>query len=307
MKNTGPDPMKDVVELNRKYGIENELGFCDIKGEPLAWIRNDACAATIALKGAQLLSWYPSGHEEVFWVSTIGPSSPKEPQRGGVPVCWPWFGPHPNDPSKPKHGFVRNRRWTVVSTGSTSQLTELTLRTEAAPEDAALWPHQAEVSLRVVAGAILYLELTTRNTGSQGFELTQALHSYFRVSDVAKVAVEGFDGLEYLDKVDAYARKRQSGLIAITGETDRIYLGHAGAAVIHDSELGRGIIVNKSGSASSVVWNPWERLARELGDIGENGYRRMLCVETANAGDDVVRIEPGNQHTLVAKIQIARG
>lgn len=299
--------MKDVVELNRKYGVDNELGFCDIRGEPLAWIRNDACAATIALNGAHLVSWYPYGHDEVFWVSSVRPSSSTMSQRGGVPVCWPWFGPHPTDPTKPQHGFVRNRRWTVVSANSTSQVTELTLRTETTPEDAALWPHHAEVSLRFIAGATLCLELATRNTGSQAFELTQALHSYFKVSDIANVAIEGFDGLEYLDKVDAYARKRQSGQITITGETDRIYLGHTGPAIIHDSGLGRGIIVTKSGSTSSVVWNPWEERARQMGDLGEDGYRRMVCVETANAGDDVVRIDPDHQHTLVANIQIARG
>jgi D-hexose-6-phosphate mutarotase len=299
--------MKEVAELNREYGVDNELGFCDMTGEPLAWIRNDACAATIALKGAQLVSWYPYGHDEVFWVSSIRPSSSAMSRRGGVPVCWPWFGPHPTDPTKPQHGFVRNRRWAVVSTNSTSQITELTLRTETKPEDAALWPHQAEVSLRFVAGATLCLELTTRNTGARAFELTEALHSYFRVSDIAKVTIEGFDGLDYLDKVDGYARKRQSGLITITGETDRIYLGHTGAAVIHDSGLGRGIVITKSGSTSSVVWNPWEERARQIGDLGENGYRRMVCVETANAGDDVVHIDPGHQHTLVANIQIARG
>lgn len=301
--------MKNAAELNKEFGIESELGFADMDGEPIAWIRNGACAATIARKGAQVLSWYPHGLGEVLWLSDVRPRPADQPPRGGVPVCWPWFGPHPSDPSKPNHGFVRTRRWAVVSTASTGdrQATELTLRTETVPSDSALWPHRAEVSLRLVAGGTLRLELTTRNTGTQPFDLTQALHTYFQVADVEQIEVEGFDGHDYLDKTDSYARKRQSGPITFTRETDRIYLAHVGPAVIRDPAAGRAIVVTKSGSASSVVWNPWEERAKQLGDMGPDGYCRMVCVETANAGEDVVRVEPGEQHTLAAEIQVASG
>lgn len=299
--------MKHSAELNREFGIDNELGFADMDGEPIAWIRNNACAATIARKGAQVLSWYPRGHGEVFWLSSVRPQDPAQPLRGGVPICWPWFGPHPEDPSKPQHGFVRARRWTVAGSRKTAQATELVLETATTPGDKALWSYGAEARLRLIAGATLRLELTTRNTGRDAFEMTQALHSYFRVSDIAQVEVCGFEGLEYLDKLDDYARKRQTGPIVIDREVDRIYLGHTGPAVIRDAALGRGIVVTKSGSASSVVWNPWEERARDFGDIPEKEYRRMVCVETANAGEDVVRIVPGQEHTLTAELQVATG
>lgn len=301
--------MKNAAELNKEFGIESELGFAEMDGEPIAWIRNNACSATIARTGAQLLSWHPHGLGEVLWRSDIRPKSPDQPRRGGIPVCWPWFGPHPTDPSKPNHGFVRTRRWTVVSTASkdSRQATELTLKTGTLPSDSSLWPYQAEVSLRFIAGATLRLELTTRNTGTERFDLTQALHSYFRVENIEHVEVEGFDGHDYLDKVENYARKRQSGPITFNKETDRIYLGHIGPAIIRDPVAGRAIVVTKSGSSSSVVWNPWEERAAQLGDMGPAGYCRMVCVETANAGDDVVWLGPGDQHTLVAEIQVASG
>ncbi|MCL4768553.1 MAG: D-hexose-6-phosphate mutarotase [Hyphomicrobiaceae bacterium] len=299
--------MKAAAELNRAFGIEGELGFTEMDGEPVAWVRNGACAASIAVRGAQVVSWYPSGHAEVLWISDIRPKSPDQPVRGGVPICWPWFGPHPEDPAKPNHGFVRNRLWTVAGSASNTQATELTLETGTTPADRALWPHRAEVSLRVIAGATLRLELTTRNPGTDGFGLTQALHSYFHVADITDVEVEGFDGLDYLDKVEAYALKRQSGTITIGGEVDRIFLGHTGPAVIRDAALGRAIIITKSGSTSSVVWNPWDARAAQLADMGPDGYRRMLCVETANAGDDIVRLEPGGVHTLTAEFQVASG
>ena len=300
--------MKDTVELNKRFGIEGELGFAEMDGEPVAWIRNDTCAATIARRGAQVLGWYPHGQAEVLWLSDVRPKSPDQPWRGGVPICWPWFGPHPKDPSKPNHGFLRTRKWRVVSTAPrhSRQATELILSTETSRSDSALWPHQAEVSLRIIAGASLRLELTTRNTGSRHFNLTQALHSYFQVAEIERVELDGFDGHDYLDKVENYARKRQSGRLTIAGEVDRIYLGHRGPAVVRDPDLGRAIDVTKSGSASSVVWNPGEERARQLEDVGP-GYRHMVCVETANAGEDIVRLEPGEQHTLAAEFQVASG
>jgi len=299
--------MQDIAELNKTFGIESELGFCDMEGQSVAWLRNDACSASVALKGGHVMRWHPSGQAEVLWVSDVRPKSPDRPLRGGVPVCWPWFGPHPSGDAYPDHGFVRTRPWAVVSSASDTQSTKLTLKTETTPADLALWPHRAEVTLRILASATLRLELTTRNTGPESFELTQALHSYFHVSDIAQIEVEGFDGLDYLDKMDDYARKRQSGPITIASEVDRIYLGHTGPAVIRDVALGRAIVITKSGSTSSVVWNPWEVLANRLGDLGADGYRRMLCVETANAGDDIVRLEPGAQHTLTAEFQVASG
>ena len=161
------------------------------------------------------------------------------------------------------------------------------------------------IDFAIIAGATLKLG-TTRNTGSKAFQLTEALHSYFYVSDIAQVEVCGFEGLDYLDKLDAYTRKRQTGPIIVSGEIDRIYLGHSDKAVIRDMGLGRAIVISKSGSTSSVVWNPGG--AREdLRRYPEDGYRHMLCVETANAGVDVIRLEPGSEHTLMAEFQVATG
>ena len=298
--------MKNAAELNAEFGIENELGFAEMDGEPIAWISNGACAATIALKGAQVLSWHPTGQCEVLWLSSIRPGR-DEPVRGGVPVCWPWLADHPTDPSKPKHGFMRTRQWAVESTARTEQAAELTLRGETTPQDLALWPYRAEVKMHIVAGATLRLELTTRNIGDETFELTEALHSYFQVSDIEQIEVEGFDGLEYLDKTDGYVRKRQTGSITFREEVDRIYLSHTGPAVVRDPGLGRGIVITKSGSTSSVVWNPWRELAQQLGDMNPEDFRRMVCVETTNAGEDIVRLAPGASHTLCAVIQVATG
>jgi D-hexose-6-phosphate mutarotase len=148
-------------------------------------------------------------------------------------------------------------------------------------------------------GSKLSLSLETRNTGTAPFPLTQALHTYFRVSDIANVAVTGLEGLSYLDKLDQFARKTQSGPIAILAEVDRIYLGDISRITLHDRGAGREIGIESTGSRSAVVWNPWTAKTARLGDMGSpNAFRQMLCIETANAGDDVITLAPGEAHTL---------
>jgi D-hexose-6-phosphate mutarotase len=200
---------------------------------------------------------------------------------------------------------MRTRLWDAVATSASGDRARVTLRTATAPDDAWLWPHGAEASLEISLAAGLHIALTTRNTGASAFRLTQALHTYFAIRDIARVRVDGFDGLAYLDKLEGHARKRWHGPIRFEGEVDRVYIGHTGAAEIRDEAAGRTIRIEKSGSASSVVWNPWIAKCNRLGDMGPEGYRTMVCVETANAGDDVVTLAPGATHTLAATLSIA--
>jgi glucose-6-phosphate 1-epimerase len=167
-----------------------------------------------------------------------------------------------------------------------------------------LWPHAAQLALTVTLADTLKLELTTRNTGSEPLTLTQALHSYFAVSDAADVSVEGFDRQSYADKLDGFARHLQLGPIEFPGEVDRIYDTHEGAAAVIDRGWQRRIDIAKSGSRSSVVWNPAAGKGARLGDLGDDGWRRFVCVETCNAGSDVVTLMPGHLHTLAATFAV---
>jgi D-hexose-6-phosphate mutarotase len=259
--------------------------------------------AQVALFGGLVTSWQPQGHDEVLWLSSTGhlDGNDRVP-RGGIPVCWPWFADHPTDPSLPAHGFARKSAWEPALTDATTGDVRLTLRTDVAAVGHVPWPHRAELSLEVILGATLEVRLTTRNIGDAPFDLTQALHSYFRVGDVTRVEVQGLDGVSYLDKLDGFAQKRQAGAITIDREVDRIYFDTTGAIDLIDPMLGRTIRVTRSGSTSAVVWNPWIAKAARLGDVADAGgadaYLRMLCIETANAGPDVVTVQPGGTHTL---------
>jgi glucose-6-phosphate 1-epimerase len=174
------------------------------------------------------------------------------------------------------------------------------------PEYAALTPHAAalEVTLAVSIGAQLRVTLTTRNTGAVSISLSQALHTYFNISDIGAVRVTGLEGCEYIDKVDGGKRKLQQGAVSIGGEVDRIYLQTDADSVIDDPGLQRRIRIKHEGSRSTVVWNPWIEKAAKLGDLGPDGYRHMLCVENVNAADDARQLAPGAEHTLTAVIGV---
>jgi glucose-6-phosphate 1-epimerase len=291
--------MSNAEALNERFGIPGAVAFgVGGHGALAVEVASLGGAASVACQGAQLLTWAPAGQPPVVWLSAAARFAPGKSLRGGAPVCWPWFGPHPADPSKPAHGFARNLDWTVVETARLADATRVVLGFVPGEAQCALWPHSAELSLAVSVGARLRLDLVTRNTGGEPVTLSQALHTYFHVGDVGSVRIEGLEGCEYVDRLRQDARLRQQGPVTIAGEVDRIYLGCPGDALIVDPGLGRRVRISKTGSRSYVVWNPWVEKAAKLGDLGEDGYRRMLCVETTNAWDDTVTVAPGQAFTL---------
>ena len=278
-------------------------------GGPVLRLEAAGGIALIALQGGQVIGWTPKGHAPVIWMSPTerlaNPPEKPKPVRGGTPVCWPWFAAHPSDAAKPAHGFVRTRQWTVDRAERSASGVRVTLATATTDADKALWPNEAALELIVTLGDDLTLALATHNTGISAFALTQALHTYFAVSDISNVLVEGFDRQTYLDKLDSGVRKQQTGPIAFAAEVDRIYDAHQGMATVIDRGLNRRIEITKSGSHSTVVWNPWIEKCKRLGDMGPDGYRTMVCVETCNAGDDVVTLAAGASHTMVASYRVS--
>jgi glucose-6-phosphate 1-epimerase len=297
--------MSKAEVLDREFGIPGEVAFRrGVHGALVAEIANAWGSATIAVQGAQILSWVPAGESPVVWLSPAARFAPGKSLRGGAPVCWPWFGPHPEDPQKPAHGFARNLDWDVREVRDLGDATRMTLGFVPGEAQRGLWPHQAELVLVVTLGARLRAELVTRNTGGGAITLTQAIHTYFRVGDIGSVRVEGLEGCEYIDKTGADARIRQAGPVHIDREVNRIYLGCPGGVSIVDESLGRRIRVSKAGSTSYVVWNPWAETGARFGDMGEDGYRHMLCVETTNAAEDAVTIAAGEDFTLATEYSV---
>lgn len=299
------DP-NDISCLNRRFGITGEVIFKDgPNGQGVIEVSNGLAMASIALQGGQLISWAPHREELVVWLSPKAKFGPGESIRGGVPVCWPWFGPHPNEPSLPAHGFARTSLWEVIDVQARENgSNRLGFRLIRRDESYTLWPHSTPLELYMTIGTVLEMELVTQNDGPVPVTVGEALHTYFQVSDVRRIAIHGLDGCSYIDKTDGGQRKRQSGAVVFTGETDRVYLESVDDCVIADPGLNRRIRIAKRGSRSTVVWNPWAEKAKALGDFDRDGYLGMVCVESGNVADNVVTIAPGATHRLCVRYTV---
>ena len=260
-------------------------------------------------QGAQVWSWQPAGAEPVIWMSEKSWFAEGQPLRGGVPICFPWFGPGRNGDLYPMHGFARLQNWHMSDVKDTLDrdgrfIVEYTLN-ESMTGDQAQWPHPYRAVFQAkFTPEYLGLELRVENVGSEEITFDEALHTYLHVGDVAQVTIRGLDQETYVDKVAGTEGEVQSGDLTITGETDRVYASTA-EVVVHDPVLGRDLVISKSGSANTVVWNPWIDKAAAMSDFGDDEWHQMLCIEAANALDAPVVLRPGEIHCLKQRITLA--
>ena len=294
-----------------RFAIPGQLSFrVGAGGLTYADIDNHGGRATICLQGAHVVSFRPkSQHEPVVWVSDAAKFAPGKSIRGGAPVCWPWFGAHDSQASFPAHGFARTVAWEVTGTRRRNDAkTEITLQLVENEQTRAQWPHRTRLTLTVVVGDKLEMRLATTNTGEAPVQIGEALHTYFHISDIGTVKVTGLEGCDFHDKVDHFARKKQTGAIGFDGEVDRVYVNTPADCVIEDAGLKRRIRIAKTGSLSTIVWTPWTEKADKMGDMGRGksgaGWREMVCVESANAMDNVVTVAPGETHTLAVTYSV---
>lgn len=296
--------MNEIEGLTRQFGIAGQLGFETIGELVAARVTTPLASAMITVQGAHVTSWQPSGQQPVIWVSDFAKYAPGKSIRGGIPICWPWFGPRADKPQLPSHGFARTLPWTLLATKALPD-GRIRLEFELPQTEAtrAQWPHASTVRNVITVGEELEVELVTTNTGDAPFELGQALHTYFVVGDVRQARVAGLEGCEYLDKVGGGSR-RQQGQVDFTAETDRIYLGTHGCCGILDPVMDRTLLITSTGSRSTIVWNPWIDKAERMGDFGPDGHWGMVCVETANAADDVITLQAGETHRLAAQYRV---
>ena len=290
-----------------QYEIEDQLQFVEIEhGFTYIEINNARAHATISTYSGQVLSYRPKGQQhDLLFVSDKAYYEDGKAIKGGIPVCWPWFGPDPDGQGRPAHGFVRNRQWQVSASESLADgSTKVVLSLTDSDETRQLWPHLFRLSIEITVGDSLRVELVTHNSDNKSVTISQALHTYFHVGDIGKVRVTGLEGADYIDKVDNAARKTQAGAVTVDGEVDRIYTGVTGELVINDASLDRRIRITSAGGSTAVVWNPWAETAASMADLDDDDYRKMICVETANAGPETVAIVAGSEYRLVAEYTI---
>jgi len=295
--------MNPVRELD---GVTLPSSVTVAQGTPLPRldVATPQATAQVYLHGGHVAAWQPShASAPVLWLSAQSHFRADKPIRGGVPICFPWFGPHPEDASVPAHGFARLSPWTLCAAGEHNGAVTLTLQLES-DNASPVWPHHFHADLRVSIGSVLKIDLVVNNVDQAAFTFEAALHTYFAVSNIEHVTVSGLEHTLYLDKVDGASRQQGSHPIAFAGETDRVYLDTTAPCFVHDGGLARRIKIEKRGSGSTVVWNPWIQKARNMADFGDDEWPGMLCIETANVGKSAVRLRPGDRHTMSATITV---
>jgi len=274
-------------------------------GLPAVRVQSDAASGLVYLQGAHVASWQPRGAAPVIYMSEQAVYAPGKALRGGVPLCFPWFGAHPEQKSYPAHGFARTRDFTYRGARlDASGRIELEFQLESDARTLALFPHAFRARLRVAFGATLGLEFEVTNTGSQTFDFEAALHSDLAVADVTRAAVLGLQGSTYADKVRDMATFTETAAeLHFSGETDRVYESSA-ACTITDPAGQRSLVIEKSHSATTVVWNPWAEKAAQMSDLGAGAWPRLLCVESANVGKSKISLGAGASHTLSVAVRV---
>uniref|UniRef100_A0A6V1R801 glucose-6-phosphate 1-epimerase n=1 Tax=Heterosigma akashiwo TaxID=2829 RepID=A0A6V1R801_HETAK len=300
-ESTCPTLMADSEDGNRIF-ME-----CTDNGEQLIHLHHLGSQAVVNLRGARVIS-YISVSDQLGVIWTPPPSE----GEGGIPIVWPWFGAHPEgDRSKPFHGFVKNRMWSIrsskVGVATACEPVTIILGTSDDESTMQLFGHSFDLTLSISLADRLTLVLKTSNKGIDEFHITAGFHTYFNVKEVDSISIEGLDGAQYIDFADEKQAKVQHGSLTCTGEMEvnRIY-SSGSTCEIRDPKLERKICISKQGSQSTVVWSPWIQDNTELSEhrrLENERFHGMVCVETANCGDsDVVYLQPGQSVELIASI-----
>jgi glucose-6-phosphate 1-epimerase len=266
-----------------------------------------ASTCTVALQGAQVLSFRPRGQTDWLWLSERARWTAGAAVRGGIPICFPWFGPHPTARAFPAHGFARTRAWRLVGVAEAPggrARAELALADSA--ETTRLYPHPFEARLTVTAGPELELSFEVANTAGAPLPFEIALHTYFAVSDIGAVAIEGLGGADFIDKVGGGQQRRQGEEpLRIDGEVDRVYAA-AGPLTLGGAGRARPLHIQPRDAASTVVWNPGPQKAAALADMAPDGYRGFVCVETGIVGAHAVTLPPGARRAMSVRYEESR-
>ncbi|MEQ1559766.1 MAG: D-hexose-6-phosphate mutarotase [Methyloglobulus sp.] len=298
----------DITQLQSEYGILGHVDFIEgAGGLPFIAIQNQNATGLISLHGGQILSFKPkSENTDLLFLSKKSLYEDGKAIRGGIPVCWPWFGPDPKGLQRPNHGFVRNHLWSVNKTASTDAETTIVLEFTQSHKQETTWNYPFVLTLEFTLGQNLSLKLTTQNTGDKPFSITQAFHTYFRIGDINKAHVLGLENYRYFDKLDQGKQKIQSGAVTISEEVDRIYEDVDHHVVLNDPMLNRQIEIVSANCKTGVVWNPWQQSSRKMADLGNQDYKHFICVETGNIAFDLIQVSPGSSHSLLTHYKIEK-
>src|SRR6185312_7891134 len=300
--------MQTIDQLNASFAIPGILSFDEHSSLIRARISTPACNGELYLQGAHITAWQPANEQPVLFLSEKSAFAPGKAIRGGIPIIFPWFGPRTATPENPRtdgpaHGFARTQPWKLDFDAYAADELHLSLSLEPTELSRSLGFDNFLVAYQITFGKELKLRLSVANDGNETLPFEEALHTYLQVGDVEQARVHGLYETEYLDKTDNFARKTQTEpILTFAGPTDRPYLNTTSPIAVDDPALHRRITVTKANSKTTVVWNPWANAG--LPDMADDGWLHMLCIESANAAEDALRLQPHEAHVMETTISV---
>ena len=290
-------PSANAIDALRRFEIPGRVTILEGNGDlPKVEVNTDAGRAEIYLHGAHVTDFRINGQAPLLFLSQCSRFARNQPIRGGIPVILPWFGSREGEPA---HGFARLMDWELHETTALPH-GGATLRFSLPETSAsAMWPLFTANYVVTVTDKLTIELIVTNCSRGQEFAFENCLHTYFHVGNVAQVSITGLKGAAFLDKVESYAHKTETNeAITVSSEIDRVYLDTASTVEIHDRSLRRRILIEKSGSNSTVLWNPWLAKAQQMPDFGDDEYQQMLCIESGNVGRNNIMLAPGRSSLL---------
>jgi len=295
----------DLTQLNEHFGIPGILAFRATKsGLVRAEITTPHATATVYLQGAHITVWQPKDQQPAIFVSRKSDFQPGKPIRGGVPIAFPWFAARHDGKTGPSHGFARIQEWTLAFAGLAGDDLHMTFTLGPSEISRSLGFDHFRLAYQLTIGKMLTMELAVANDATVPLLFEEALHTYYAVSDIHEISVNGLEGVTYLDKNDNLQSKQQHGAIVITEPTDRVYLNTASTCILHDAASKRSIRVAKTGSNTTVVWNPWESGAAKIQDLDPTEWHEFIAIETVNAAANAITLAPGATHVMRATVSL---
>lgn len=259
---------------------------------PLLRIENDYCRAVVSLHGAQVLQFYSkTQNKDLLWLSKIAQYETGKAIRGGVPLCFPWFGGHPTDSTLPAHGFARNTVWQLKNISQDSLGDHILLELTDSQATRQLWDYAFKLEMLIHCGEQLQLEFILNNLDSQDFEFTFAWHSYFN-ANIEQTSILGLENTTYIDQLDGNQVKIQTEkAIEFLKELDRIYPKTSSQFILKQNA--RESIHIQSSATSAVIWNPWIKKTKRLVDVEDSAWKDFVCVETGQIASESVELLSG--------------
>lgn len=290
--------MIDIELLEEKFSIEGEVGFAELENDLVfVTVSNKFADADICLYGAHVTHFRTHKTMDILWMSPDSNFEVGTPIRGGIPVCFPWFGMNKENPDLPQHGFGRLMYWNMeetqtLPTGETLVRMSLSSSTETKK----YWEYDFYAEVTVIVGKNLTVSLKVENTSEKLFEYGCALHSYFNLSAIENLSVYGLQNTRYFNQLDQNEYIQETETLEIKQAETRHYLDTETDCILHDPVFNRNIQISKTGSRVTTVWNPWAETCANIGDLPDDAYETFVCLETVNSFNNLIRLEPGQSH-----------